>query len=138
MDKIWTWTRIGRNLDMDNFGTKIGRALLSLVPRYFTDKTWTKIGQIFVQGLSDVEYFGQIDKFLTSLRQILFKTLTTMMIFWQILDMDKYWTENGQVLDKTWTFVQNVSKFCPVSHSTGAPKNPYHDISRLYWVCLST
>ena len=36
--------------------------------------------------------------------------------------MDKTWTNNGQKLDKTCTFVKKLSKFCPTPHSTGAPK----------------
>ena len=37
--------------------------------------------------------------------------------------MDKTWTNIGQKLDKTCTFVKKLSKFCPTPHSTGAPEN---------------
>ena len=37
--------------------------------------------------------------------------------------MDKTWTNIGQKLDKTCTFVEELSKFCPTPHSTGAPQN---------------
>ena len=35
--------------------------------------------------------------------------------------MDKTLTNIGQKLDKTWTFVKKLSKFCLTHHSTGAP-----------------
>ena len=35
--------------------------------------------------------------------------------------MDKTLTNIGQKLDKTWTFVKKLSKFCLTYHSRGAP-----------------
>ena len=97
----------------------------------FLDKWQQKAGQLIVQGLSNTNNIGQREISLTILGQmtkildriltIFGQNLVKFQLFWQILDIDKTWTKVGQMLDKTWTFVQNLSKFCPTWHSTGAP-----------------
>ena len=137
LDKFWTnvwkctwncnWTNVGQKLDWD----KVWTSNLVTWPHYEIDNTWTKTGHFIVQGLSNTKIFGQVyfsltifgqmTKIMDRILTIFWQNLVKFQLFWQILDIDKTWTKFGQMLDKTWTFVQNLSKFCPTWHSTGAP-----------------
>ena len=116
---------------MDKILTKFRQTILLLDPNILL----TKLGQnvdIFLSKFCQIyKNLGQsnsfqtnigqltkiLDKILTKIRQNLVK----LRLFWQLLDIDKTWTKIGQNLDKTWTFVKRLSKFCPNLHSIGAP-----------------
>ena len=116
---------------MDKILTKFRQTILLLDPNILL----TKLGQnvdIFLSKFCQIyKNLGQsnslqtnlgqltkiLDKILTKIRQNLVK----LRLFWQLLDIDKTWTKLGQNLDKTWTFVKKLSKFCPNTHSIGAP-----------------
>ena len=120
---------------MDKILTKFRQTILLLDPNILL----TKLGQnvdIFLSKFCQIyKNLGQsnslqtnlgqltkiLDKILTKIRQNLVK----LRLFWQLLDIDKTWTKLGQNLDKTWTFVKKLSKFCPNLHSIGAPVNYY-------------
>ena len=57
-----------------------------------------------------VTMVGNLDKYLTKLRQITKK-----------LDKDWTWTKLGQILDKIWTNIGHLSKHCPNTRSTPVP-----------------
>ena len=130
---------------MDKILTKFRQTILLLDPNILL----TKLGQnvdIFLSKFCQIyKNLGQsnsfqtnigqltkiLDKILTKIRQNLVK----LRLFWQLLDIDKTWTKIGQNLDKTWTFVKRLSKFCPNLHSIGAPLFP--QISRQQLNCSS-
>ena len=120
---------------MDKILTKFRQTILLLDPNILL----TKLGQnvdIFLSKFCQIyKNLGQsnsfqtnigqltkiLDKILTKIRQNLVK----LRLFWQLLDIDKTWTKIGQNLDKTWTFVKKLSKFCPNLHSIGAPSDAH-------------
>ena len=120
-DKNVLGTVIGQILD--KILTKVWTSNLVTWPQYKIDNTWTKTGHFIVQDLSNTKIFGQVyfsltifgqmTKIMDRILTIVWQNLVKFQLFWQILDIDKTWTKVGQMLDKTWTFVQNLSKFCP-------------------------
>ena len=116
LDNVWTWTISGHRLD------KTPSAQLQLSGWQILDKYWTNVGQIIVQYLSlNIWHWTNLRIRMKS-GQTLDKIETNLSKIGQRLDMDKIWTNIGENLDKYWTFVQNLSKYCPNTRSTPVPK----------------